>query len=63
MEIAKFPIYQLENRSEVEIDEEEDGRFYKYWTNETALGRCLFKAAFPYGDNPKQHRMDIMSQV
>jgi len=63
MEIAKFPIYQLENRSEVEIDEEEDGRFYKYWTNETNLGRCLFKAAFPYGDNPKQHRMDWREKV
>lgn len=63
MEIAKFPIYQLKNRSEVEIDEEEDGRFYKYWTNETNLGRCLFKAAFPYGDNPKQHRMDWREKV
>ena len=63
MEIAKFPIYQLENRSEVEIDDEEDGRFYKYWTHETNLGRCLFKAAFPYGDNPKQHRMDWREKV
>ncbi len=63
MEIAKFPIYQLENSSGVEIDDEEDGRFYKYWTNQTNLGRCLFKAAFPYGDNPKQHRMDWREKV
>lgn len=63
MEIAKFPIYQLENSSGVEIDDEEDGRFYKYWTNQTNLGRCLFKAAFPYGANPKQHRMDWREKV
>ncbi len=63
MEIAKFPIYRLENSSGVEIDDEEDGRFYKYWTNQTNFGRCLFKAAFPYGANPKQHRMDWREKV
>ena len=63
MEIAKFPIYQLENSPGVEIDDEEDGRLYKYWGNESKLGRCLFKAAFPYGTNPKHHRMDWREKV
>ena len=46
MEIAKFPTYQLENSSGVEIDDEEDGRFYKYWGNEPSWDDVCLKRHF-----------------
>ncbi len=79
MATSKFPIYRLEDRSTTEIGREDDGRFFKYWANGTKLGRCLFKAAFPYDSSVdyryaeakasptprfrQQHRMDWREKV
>ena len=79
MATSKFPIYRLEDRSATEIGREDDGRFFKYWANGTKLGRCLFKAAFPYDSSVdsqhttgealltprfrQQHRMDWREKV
>jgi len=79
MATSKFPIYRLEDRSITEIGREDDGRFFKYWANGTKLGRCLFKAAFPYDSSVdyryaeakasptprfrQQHRMDWREKV
>lgn len=55
MATSKFPIYRLEDRSTTEIGREDDGRFFKYWANGNKLGRCLFKAAFPYDSSDDRH--------
>jgi hypothetical protein len=60
---SKFAIYQIGDRGDLKIEEEDNGRFDKYWINHPILGRCLFKAASPIDSKPDEQQMDWREKV
>lgn len=59
---SKFTIYQIRDRGDLKI-EEDNGRFDKYWVSHPQLGRCLFKAASPIDSTPDRQQMDWREKV
>ena len=59
----KFPVLRFESQNNAVVEDEDDGRFIKYWMKDSTLGRCLFKAASPFEFSPQQVRMDWREKV
>jgi hypothetical protein len=56
--IPKFLVYNIVNTSLSEIQNEDDGRFFKSWIEPKNLGRGLFKAGVAIEPTASQQRFD-----